>query len=164
MKSKIIPACIAIASLSYLPSALCSEQNQVDSQPWLKPETSPHKVFMTADSSSGEQFDVWQMDTGYAYSVMDNVDLYVATRISNAGDNTPSRGFLSGVNYHFSEKLSVNSAIYTAPSNSEGSKLNEGVSAEVSGKYMLTDTLNLKATLEHEEWQSGIEVKLGFSF
>ncbi|GAM67834.1 hypothetical protein JCM19236_4760 [Vibrio sp. JCM 19236] len=119
---------------------------------------------MTADSSSGEQFDVWQMDTGYAYSLMDNVDLYVATRISNAGDNTPSRGFLSGVNYHFSEKLSVNSAIYTAPSNSEGSKLNEGVSAEVSGKYMLTDTLNLKATLEHEEWQSGIEVKLGFSF
>lgn len=110
MKSKIIPACIAIVSLSYLPSALCSEQNQVDSQPWLKPETSPHKVFMTADSSSGEQFDVWQMDTGYAYSVMDNIDLYVATRISNAGDNTPSRGFLSGVNYHFSEKLSLNSA------------------------------------------------------
>lgn len=124
---------------------------------------SPHKLFMSADSTSGEQFDEWRMDTGYAYSVLDNIDLFVATRISNSGDNQPNRGFLSGVNYRFNQKLSLNSAIYTAADSSEES-IADSMSAELSGKYMLTESLNLKATLDYEDWQSAIEVKLGFSF
>lgn len=118
---------------------------------------------MTADSSAGDEFDVWQMDTGYAYSLIDSIDLYVATRISNSSDNTSSRGFLSGANYYYNKKLSLNSAIYVAPDSTDNS-MNDSISAELSGKYMLTESLNLKATLDLEEWQSGIEVKLGFSF
>ncbi|GEM78428.1 hypothetical protein [Vibrio superstes] len=124
---------------------------------------SPHKLFMSADSTSGEQFDEWRMDTGYAYSVLDNIDLFVATRISNSGDNQPNRGFLSGVNYQLNQKLSLNSAIYTSADSKE-ERITDSMGAELSGKYMLTESLNLKATLDYEDWQSAIEVKLGFSF
>ncbi|GAD80705.1 hypothetical protein [Vibrio ezurae] len=123
----------------------------------------PHRFFMSAISGSGEQFDEWKVDTGYAYSVFENVDLYVATRISSSTDTHSSRGFLSGVNYHYSNKLSLNSAIYASP-DVDAISIRDYMGAELSGKYMLTESLNLKATLDYEEWQSAIEVKLGFSF
>ncbi|CAM2825056.1 hypothetical protein [Vibrio rarus] len=124
---------------------------------------SPHRFFMSADSSLGETFDEWKMDTGYAYSVLENIDLYIATRISNSSEEQGSRGFLSGVNYKFNHKISLNSAIYASP-DFKAESLTNSVGAEVSGKYMLTDSLNLKATIDYEDWQSAIEVKLGFSF
>ncbi|WP_261816670.1 hypothetical protein [Vibrio gallicus] len=162
MQSKISALFLVTTTLLYLPYALGQESETSHPQPWLTPEASPHKVFVNADSSAGIQFDVWQMDTGYSYSVMDNIDLYIATRITNSADEPHQRGFLSGMNYHFNDKLSLNSAIYTSPASSQS--VNNAMSAEVSGKYMLTDTLNVKATLDYEEWQSGVEVKLGFSF
>ncbi|MPW36833.1 hypothetical protein [Vibrio sp. B1Z05] len=124
---------------------------------------SPHRLFMSAIPGSGEQFDEWRVDTGYAYSVFENIDLYVATRISGSVDRQSSRDFLSGVNYHFSNKLSLNSAIYASP-DVEAVSISDYMGAELSGKYMLTESLNLKATLDYEEWQSAIEVRLGFSF
>ncbi|OBT07388.1 hypothetical protein A9264_07715 [Vibrio sp. UCD-FRSSP16_10] len=145
-----------------------SEHSSTISSPANLTETqSPHRLFMSAAPSSGEQFDEWRVDTGYAYSVFDNIDLYVATRISSSEHNenrgSINRGFLSGVNYHFNHKLSLNSAIYASP-DSEAVTISDYIGAELSGKYMLTDNLNLKATVDYEEWQSAIEVKLGFSF
>ncbi|CAM4131077.1 hypothetical protein [Vibrio neonatus] len=134
-----------------------------DSTPHALNSQSPHRLFMSATPSSGEQFDEWRVDTGYAYSVFENIDLYVATRISSSAERHSSRNFLSGVNYHFSNKLSLNSAIYASP-DVEAVSISDYMGAELSGQYMLTESLNLKATLDYEEWQSAIEVRLGFSF
>jgi|TARA_Y100000588_G_scaffold386803_1_gene483149 hypothetical protein len=124
-------------------------------------DRSAHKFFISSQNASNESFDTWKVDSGYAYSLFDDVDVYVGTRINNASLKHES-GFLSGVSYQFSERVSFNSSLHTYKDETEDS--DKSVAAEVSSRVQLTDNLDLHATLDYEEWQQGVEVGLGFRF
>ncbi|MGB1321778.1 MAG: ribonuclease regulator [Vibrio gallaecicus] len=121
---------------------------------------SPHKLFISSQNTSNDNFDVWQVDGGYSYNVFNNVDLYVGARI-NTSSLKSENGFLSGVSYQLTEKVSVKSAFHTYNTNNENENV---VTAEVSSRMRVTDNLDIHATLDYEEWQKGIEVGLGFRF
>jgi hypothetical protein len=129
--------------------------------PSLDDQDPKHKVFMNSKNQANEGFDVWQIDSGYAYNLFDSFDLYVGTRIKNKSDDA-DRGFLSGVSYQFNDKITVNSTLYKG----EGNAIENDPSfnAEVSGSYEVTNGLNLHATLDYDEWQQGITVGLGYNF
>ncbi|MFA0626800.1 MULTISPECIES: ribonuclease regulator [Vibrio] len=135
-----------LSSLPLLPS-------QIDS--------SDHKFFISTQSTSSESFDTWTVDSGYSYSLFSDVDLYVGTRINTAALKYES-GFLSGVSYQFSERVSFNSSLHTYNNETEDSE--KSVAAELSSRVQLTDNLDMHATLDYEEWQQGVEVGLGFRF
>lgn len=127
-------------------------------------DTSAHKFFISSQSSTNEYFDVWKVDSGYSYSVFNNVDLFVGARI-NSDALKHENGFLSGVSYQLSDRISFNSTLHTYSSeeNAEQGK-EKSIAAEVTSRVQLTDNLDLHATLDYEEWQQGVEVGIGFRF
>ncbi|MEZ8885681.1 ribonuclease regulator [Vibrio sp. 10N.222.54.F6] len=141
-----MPVVCSANSLPLLPS-------QIDS--------SSHKFFISSQNAPSESFDTWKIDSGYSYSLFSDVDLYVGTRINSAALKQES-GFLSGVSYQFSERVSFNSSLHTYKDETEDNE--KSVAAEVSSRVQLTDNLDLHATLDYEEWQQGVEVGLGFRF
>ncbi|OEF00793.1 ribonuclease regulator [Vibrio crassostreae 9ZC13] len=141
-----MPVVCSANSLPLLPS-------QIDS--------SSHKFFISTQNASSESFDTWKIDSGYSYNLFSDVDLYVGTRINSAALKQES-GFLSGVSYQFSERVSFNSSLHTYKGETEDNE--KSVAAEVSSRVQLTDNLDLHATLDYEEWQQGVEVGLGFRF
>lgn len=146
---------------------LSAAQAQAELLPALpaQAKASPHKFFVTSQAQYNDTFDTWQFDGGYAYSVFDSVDLYVGARIHNSyQDNELENGFLSGVSYTFSEKLSVKSTLHSRSELQENGERENIYSAEVSSRLKLSEHLDLHATLDYEEWQQGVEVGLGFSF
>lgn len=70
-----------------------------------KTSPSPHKLFISSDSYQSDSFDVWNIDTGYAYELFDSVDVYVGARVNNSPTKNQS-GFLSGISYHFNRYVS----------------------------------------------------------
>ncbi|MFA0113981.1 ribonuclease regulator [Vibrio sp. 10N.261.46.E11] len=124
-------------------------------------DRSSHKFFISTQSASTESFDTWTVDSGYSYSLFSDVDLYVGTRINTAALKYES-GFLSGVSYQFSERVSFNSSLHTYNNETEDNE--KSVAAELSSRVQLTDNLDMHATLDYEEWQQGVEVGLGFRF
>ncbi|MEH0687513.1 hypothetical protein H4F17_00305 [Vibrio cholerae] len=125
--------------------------------------TSPHKLFLSSENDSLD-FDSWKIDGGYSYSLFDNIDLYVGARLNQSDTNSES-GFLSGVSYQLTPRLSVKSTLhsYSIESVDEG-KRQPAISAEVSSRMKLTENLDIHATLDYQEWQQGVEVGLGFRF
>lgn len=134
------------------------------SLPTLPAESSrsPHTLFLYSEPDS-QAFDSWVIDSGYAYNIFRNVDLYVGTRI-NTSINGGSNGFLSGVSYKVNERILLKSTLYSSSKLDEDSSRNERVSAELSSHLRLSENLNLHATLDYQEWQQGIELGLGFRF
>ncbi|WP_375751302.1 ribonuclease regulator [Vibrio sp. HN007] len=127
---------------------------------------SPHKLFVSSQTQYNDSFDTWKFDSGYAYSVFDSIDLYVGARFNNSGsdESLNENGFLSGVSYHFSEKVTLQSTLHTKNEKLDDGKRENVYSAEVSSRVKLSEHLDLHATLDVEEWQSGFEVGLGFRF
>ncbi|WP_286295582.1 ribonuclease regulator [Vibrio apostichopi] len=124
-------------------------------------DLSSHKFFISTQNASSESFDTWKVDSGYSYSLFADVDLYVGARI-NSDSLKYESGFLSGVSYQFSERISFNSSLHTYKDETEDN--DKSVAAEVSSRVQLTDNLDMHATLDYEEWQRGVEVGLGFRF
>ncbi|MCW8332220.1 hypothetical protein J4N42_11495 [Vibrio sp. SCSIO 43135] len=122
--------------------------------------SSPHKLFVSTEKDSSG-FDTWKIDSGYAYNVFDKIDLYVGTRIDNAREG--ESGFLSGVNYQVTERISVKSTLHSYSTVIEEERTDK-ISAEVSSRLKLTENLDLHATLDYQEWQQGVEFGLGFRF
>ncbi len=126
-------------------------------------EESPHKLFLSSQTSGGE-FDSWKIDSGYAYSLFDSVDLYVGARVDNSSDTYNKNGFLSGISYSFNERVSLKSTLHTSKELLEDGSETNTVSAEVTSRVKITEHLDLHATVDYEQWQQGIEVGLGFRF
>ncbi|HAT8491557.1 TPA: ribonuclease regulator [Vibrio vulnificus] len=133
--------------------------------PALNPtKTSPHKLFLTSESQTEESFDVWNIDGGYAYQLFDSVDLYVGARVNNSQTANQS-GFLSGVSYQISDRVVVKSTIRSFKVQEEsGTEHNGNFAAEVTSRVKISEQLDLRATLDLQEWQQGIEFGLGFRF
>ena len=125
-------------------------------------QTSPHKIFLSSEQDQ-QQFDSWKVDGGYSYNVFNKIDLYVGARLNN-NDTSNETGFLSGVSYQVTPRVSVKSTLhsYSEETLEQGKETN--IAAEVSSRMRLTEHLDIHATLDYQEWQSGVEVGLGFRF
>ncbi|EAR57074.1 hypothetical protein SKA34_18369 [Photobacterium sp. SKA34] len=116
--------------------------------------------FLSSQPRHQQAFDVWQIDSGYAYTITKNTQLYLSTQLtSGTVIQRGSRGIASGVKYNLTPKVSLQSEINTASTN-ENTKL--GI--EVSSQYDVSDQLNLRATVDYEELEQVIEFGLGFNF
>ncbi|MFG0606320.1 hypothetical protein ACF8CX_11420 [Vibrio mimicus] len=127
---------------------------------------SPHKLFISSDNSS-QGFDSWTIDSGYSYNLFDDIDWYVGARI-NSSPNRTENGWLSGIRYQFTDRLSFKSTLRTlslSKSDNSGKNAQENaLSAELSSRLMLKENLDLHATLDYQEWQQGVEFGIGFRF
>ncbi len=131
-------------------------------------EESKHKLFISSEQKSSQAFDMWTIDSGYAYSILDDVDIYIGARVNNANESGEN-GFLSGVSYQFNDRVIFKSTLHTKDRDNNQSlgsenKLTGGVAAEVSSRVQLSENIDIHATLDYEEWQKGIEFGLGFRF
>ncbi|KHT61725.1 hypothetical protein C9J03_10250 [Photobacterium gaetbulicola] len=116
--------------------------------------------FMSSQSKGAEQFDLWQIDSGYAYSISDNTELYLSTRLKTGNEKqSASRGLLSGVKYNFTSKLSLQSAVTSETQNQD-----TVMGVEVSSQYEVTERLNLHATLDYEALEQIYQFGIGFRF
>ncbi|MCK6262425.1 hypothetical protein KP803_03980 [Vibrio sp. ZSDE26] len=121
---------------------------------------SPHSLFVSSEQGAS-QFDSWKVDSGYSYNLFDKIDLYVGTRLDNSDNG--ENGFLSGVSYQLTNRVSLKSTLHTYSEVVDDTK-SDTISAEVSSRMKLTDNIDLHATLDYQEWQQGIELGLGFRF
>lgn len=124
--------------------------------------TSPHKVFLSSENDQRE-FDTWKVDGGYAYSVFDNLDVYVGARVNNSATANET-GLLSRVSYQITPRVSLASTLHSYSSETVDEKKEPALSAEVSSRVRLTENLDLHATLDYQEWQQEVEFGLGFRF
>ena len=133
--------------------------------PALTPEkSSPHKLFLTSESQTEHNFDVWNIDGGYAYQLFDSVDLYVGARVNNSQIANQS-GLLSGVSYQLTDRVMVKSTIRSFIASADnGLEKESNFAAEVTSRVKISEQLDLHATLDFQEWQQGIEFGLGFRF
>ncbi|PSU46099.1 hypothetical protein C9J12_19780 [Photobacterium frigidiphilum] len=116
--------------------------------------------FMTSQSNSIEQFDLWQIDSGYSYSLNGNLQFYLSTRLSSGNDTkSASRGVLSGVAYNLSPKVSLQSAV-----TSEVVERDTVYGVEITSQYDVTDKVNLRATVDYEALEQIYQLGIGFRF
>ncbi|MGF1775402.1 ribonuclease regulator [Vibrio nomapromontoriensis] len=156
MKAIIVSALFVLLSLNTARSAdLPSLPSQHDA--------SPHNFFLLSGSkSSGNNLDQWNVDSGYAYSAFDSVDVYIGARLNNSLESS-DRGFLSGMSYQVSERISVKSML-RGYQYEENNVKQAGMAAEISSRMRLTENLDVHATFDFEKVQQGVEVGLGFRF
>ncbi|MGF1693423.1 hypothetical protein [Photobacterium kagoshimensis] len=117
--------------------------------------------FMSSQSKNAEQFDLWQIDSGYAYSLNNDVELYLSTRLTSGNENqAASRGMLSGVKYNLTPKMSLRSAVTTEK------KLNQEATMglEVSSQFNVSEKINLHATVDYEDIEQIYQLGIGFRF
>ncbi|MCP4957496.1 hypothetical protein [Photobacterium aquimaris] len=116
--------------------------------------------FLSSQSRQQQSFDVWQIDSGYAYSVTDNTQLYVSTHLTTSTDYRPtSSGLTSGVKYTVSPRISINSAITSETMNNKTT-----LGLEFGSQYDVSQKVNVRATVDYAELEQIIELGLGFSF
>ncbi|QUJ67951.1 hypothetical protein KDD30_02000 [Photobacterium sp. GJ3] len=135
--------------------------------PTLASEAEPPPVpvfssgwFLDSQSRSAEQFDLWQIDSGYAYALTSSTQLYVSTRLkSGTQSQSATRGLLSGVKYSFSPKISLQSAL-----TSERVAQDTRLGVEVSSQYELTEKVNLHATMDYEALEQVYQLGIGYRF
>lgn len=113
-----------------------------------------------SSQSRQQHFDVWQIDSGYAYSVTNNTQLYVSTHLTTSTDHHPATtGVTSGVKYSVSPQISINSAITSETINNETT-----LGLEFSSQYDVSQKINVRATVDYAELEQIIELGLGFNF
>lgn len=116
--------------------------------------------FLSSQSKQQQSFDVWQIDSGYAYSVNHSTQLYVSTHITTSTEHQPaSSGLTSGVKYTVSPRISINSAITSETINNETT-----LGLELSSQYDVSQKVNVRATVDYAELEQIIELGLGFNF
>lgn len=120
---------------------------------------SSHRLFISSENNQ-RSFDSWTIDSGYSYSLFKKVDIYVGTRL----DDNKEGGFLSGLSYQVSPRVSVKSSLHSYSNDDAPEGQESGIAAEVSSRVHLTEHLDLHATLDYQEWQQGFEVGIGFRF
>ncbi len=116
--------------------------------------------FLSSQSRHQQSFDVWQIDSGYAYSVTNNTQLYLSTHLTTSTDHQPATtGLTSGVKYTVSPRISINSAITSETTNNQTT-----LGLELSSQYDVSQKVNVRATVDYAELEQIIELGLGFSF
>ncbi len=150
---------LCLSAILFAGSLGATELPQLPSQQ----ESSPHRLFLSS-ANDQHDFDTWKVDGGYSYNVFDKIDLYVGARLNN-GERINETGFLSGVSYQVTPRVSVASTLHSYSNDRPDEERRESsISAEVSSRVRLTENLDLHATLDYQEWQQEVEFGLGFRF
>lgn len=126
--------------------------------------SSSHKLFISSQNQTINDFDTWKIDSGYSYSLFDSVDVYVGARVDNSPQERSESGFLSGISYNLNERFSVQSTLHTRQEVLEDGKQAKTLGAEVSSRMQISEHVDLHATFDYQEWQQGVEFGLGFRF
>ncbi len=130
--------------------------------PVLNQQPSSFNWFLSTQTSTKEQFDLWKVDSGYRYSVIDSFELYIGTRLLAAeGNDDLEQGFLSGLTYHLTEKISFQSTLLTR-NTSETNSVQTDI--EVSSRLKITNKVDLHATIDVEDIEQVFQLGIGFSF
>ncbi len=143
---------------------LASGSSIAESLPVLPSSDSPYKLFISSQKQLTNQFDSWTIDSGYRYPIFDSVDIYLGTRLDSSSETNNENGFLSGISYSFNDNISIKSTLHTITEESDTGGKEKKLKAEVSSLMRLTENLDLRATVDYDKWQQGIEVGLGFNF
>lgn len=129
-------------------------------------EKKTQTVWFSNSLSSGDHgFDSWTISSGYYYSLMKNINIYVATEMSTETTfSLGSKGLLSGIEYNFNERITFDSSVQTERTNEETID-----SLGMSSKIKLSDQFNLEAKLGFNLNQSfsssaSYQVGVGYQF
>lgn len=116
--------------------------------------------FLSAPSHHHNTFDVWQIDSGYRYNVSKNTQLYLNTHlIANHEAQHTAHSIASGVKYHLTPKVSLQSEINTITTEETTT-----LGIAVSSQYDVSDRLNVRARVDYEQLDQVIAFGLGFNF
>lgn len=130
--------------------------------PSLNQDPSSLMWFLSSQTDTSHQFDLWKVDSGYKYSIIDSFELYIGARLFAADDKTDlEQGFLSGMTYHLTESITFKSAFLTR-NNTETNSMQTDI--EVSSRLKISEKVDLHATLDVEELQQVFQLGIGFSF
>nr|WP_086940512.1 hypothetical protein [Thaumasiovibrio occultus] len=122
------------------------------------------EFYLSSQSSRRHNFDVWQLNSGYAYAVAPNLELYLSTSITSGNDQVSTiRGVASGVKYDVSPRLHIESAVTSRATTDQNTETNE-VGFEVSSRYHLTEKVNVHATYDYEDVEQQYTVGIGYRF
>lgn len=121
---------------------------------------SSHKLFVSSYTITSA-YQTMSIDSGYAYSVFDNFDVYIGARL-NEGDNS----LLSGVGYSVTERLSIHGTLHTYKDYDQvdEAEAETTLSAELTSRLRLHENLDIHATLDYQDLEGGVEFGLGFRF
>ncbi|WPC74658.1 hypothetical protein [Vibrio porteresiae] len=131
------------------------------------PAVSPHNLFISGQQN-GNSLDGWVVDSGYRYSLFDDIDLFIGTSLGTRVDSElTDKSFMSGLSYQYSDRLLLKSTLHSVISSYHRDikdPSGDSISAEFSSQYRVSDKIDVHATLGYQEWQQDVEVGLGFRF
>ena len=112
---------------------------------------------------SDQGFDSWTVTTGYHLSLMKNINIYLATGLTNESVfSSTSRGLLSGIEYNLNERVSFDGTVQAARINEE--TVNSMI---MSSKVKITDEINMKASVDlnlNQTFNNDTNYQLGIGF
>ncbi|STQ76921.1 hypothetical protein [Grimontia hollisae] len=111
------------------------EYYEGDQKPW----------FSNSITTGNQGFDSWTISSGYHYPLLKNVNVYLGTEMTTETAYTASsKGLLSGIQYNFTDNLSIGSTV-------QAERINEETVGVVgmSSQLRLTDKLNLEAKVDY---------------
>lgn len=108
-------------------------------------------------------FDSWTISSGYHLSLMRNINIYLVTEMSTETNYTSSsKGVLSGIEYHFSERITFDSNLQAERIDQEIIRL-----LGMSSKIKLTEQINLQAKFDfnlNESLSSSASYQVGVGY
>ncbi|OOF01746.1 hypothetical protein BZG80_14710 [Salinivibrio sp. MA440] len=108
------------------------------------PELASEHFFIQSIPSASQGFDSWTVQSGYRYPLQ-NVSVYIGTQLkSETAQSTSAHGLLSGIDYHFTDKLRVSSQISHDNDNALIDQWG------VSSRYQFSDAFGVNAGLDVE--------------
>ncbi|MEZ8128344.1 hypothetical protein [Enterovibrio norvegicus] len=127
-------------------------------------EEDARKPWFSSSITSGYSgFDSWTINSGYHYPVLKNINVYLATEMRTAtNDSTSTKGLLSGIQYSFNEKLSFESSVQAEHANEE----TVGI-VGMGSKLQLTEHLNVEARFDYslnQEPSASAQYQLGVGY
>ncbi|WP_413112999.1 hypothetical protein [Thaumasiovibrio sp. DFM-14] len=123
--------------------------------------------YLSSSTTKKHNFDMWQLNSGYSYSVSSNLQLYLSTSITAGNEHLePERGIASGIKYGFTPRFSIESALTTSLNSptETPSKQTAPLGFEVSSRYRLTELVDVHATLDIEQIESQYVLGIGYRF
>ncbi|SIO03907.1 hypothetical protein [Salinivibrio sp. ES.052] len=108
------------------------------------PEMASEHFFIQSIPSASQGFDSWTIQSGYRYP-LNKVAIYMGTQIQSENpQSTTKHGLLSGIEYHFTNKLRVSSQISRGNSDT---LINQW---GVSSRYQFSESVGVNAGLDVE--------------
>ncbi|WP_087022118.1 hypothetical protein [Thaumasiovibrio subtropicus] len=156
-----------LASLAAISLILCAPAVYAEADPATNTSSG---WYVSSQSVKKHNFDVWQLNSGYSYSVAPNLQLYLSTSLYSGNETVePTRGLTSGIKYGITPRVSIESAVTTSLSSTpediqNDEKVASPVSFEVSSRFHITENVNVHATYDYESVEQQYILGIGYRF